>query len=336
MCTFSCQLTQLAEKLGATSITQNKLLMHDNTALRTALIDWINREEEFDEEEGEEDTDMVLIQDWLRKQADTWPVHAGTPPVEGHEADDAHWWAKTRGYEIKLCPDATKGRGVFATRRQRKGSVVGVYWGEYLTRRQFVARHGWRHGVPIVPTEAERAEITARRARLDALSPEQGRPMGGSENGGSYALLLLPETPNGTRGFGELASYVDAEDPTRSGWCRYVNHAETAEEGCNAEVRVDALRKLVWLELSRDVMVGEEVCFHYGDGNELSVAAQRRPQARTHSTSKIAEAREVAAGWGKRHAASSCSPSSGGSAGAGADTVDTPSWPDDDLSWCGL
>ena len=140
MCTFSCQLTQLAEKLGATSITQNKLLMHDNTALRTALIDWINREEEFDEEEGEEDTDMVLIQDWLRKQADTWPVHAGTPPVEGHEADDAHWWAKTRGYEIKLCPDATKGRGVFATRRQRKGSVVGVYWGEYLTRRQFVAR----------------------------------------------------------------------------------------------------------------------------------------------------------------------------------------------------
>ena len=73
--------------------------------------------------------------------------------------------------------------------------------------------------MPIVPTEAERAEGNARRARLDALTAAEGRPMGGADNGGSYALLLLPDQPEGTRGFGSLPSYVDAEDPSRSSWC---------------------------------------------------------------------------------------------------------------------
>ena len=58
---------------------------------------------------------------------------------------------------------------------QKRGSIVGVYWGEYLTRRQFVARHGWRHGVPIVPTEAERAEEYLQQREAKEAAAERSR-----------------------------------------------------------------------------------------------------------------------------------------------------------------
>ena len=35
------KLKDLANRLGATRITQNKLLMHDHGALRASLIEWI-------------------------------------------------------------------------------------------------------------------------------------------------------------------------------------------------------------------------------------------------------------------------------------------------------
>ena len=349
------KIKDLANRLGATRITQNKLLMHDHGALRSSLIEWITHDD--DDAEGEEgddddDTEPEVIREWLAKNADCWPLEReGEPPAEGAAADDARWSAPARGYEVRLCQDdPAKGRGVFATRGQRKGSVVGVYWGEILTRRQFVARHGWRHGVPVVPTAAERAEGAARRARLDALADDEGRPMGGSDNGGSYALLLLPDQPEGTRGFlGDLPSYVDAEDPGRSSWCRYINPAESAAEGCNAEVKVDGLRRLVWLELSRDVRRGEEVCFHYGDDNELSVAARKRAQP-NKATSAMAAAREAAAGWGAGRSADGGAGSArggggggrgGGGGGSGSGAAASPggtavSWPEEDMSWCGL
>lgn len=157
--------------------------------------------------------------------------------------------------------------------------------------------------------------------------------MGGTDNGGSYALLIMPDQPEGTRGFGNIVAYIDAEDPNRSSWCRFVNHAEEACEGCNAEIRVDALRKLAWLELGRDVRAGEEICFHYGEGNEQSVAARRRKRGSS------AAAAATTATTARR----SPNKANGGLEGEDGDDAPPPQpklgdfvWPDSDRSWCGL
>ena len=56
-----------------------------------------------------------------------------------------------------------------------------------------------------------------------------------------------------------------AEDPERSSWCRYVNHAESHDDACNLVLRVAATpRPLAWLTATRSIAVGEELAFDYG------------------------------------------------------------------------
>ena len=82
----------------------------------------------------------------------------------------------------------------------------------------------------------------------------------GADNGGTYCILLLPDAaPESANGLPGVVAWIDAEEPRLSSWARYVNHAEEASEGCNAEVRVDGWRRLVWLETSRLIRAGEEV-----------------------------------------------------------------------------
>lgn len=60
-------------------------------------------------------------------------------------------------------------------------------------------------------------------------------------------------------------AYLDAEDPARSGWCRFINHAADSLRACNLECKVDATGAgLVWLQARRDVAAGEELAFDYG------------------------------------------------------------------------
>jgi len=61
-------------------------------------------------------------------------------------------------------------------------------------------------------------------------------------------------------------AYIDGEDPNRSSWCRYINHARTGTSGCNLAPKCDGLRALVWFEASRPIASGEELQFDYGDG----------------------------------------------------------------------
>jgi len=86
--------------------------------------------------------------------------------------------------------------------------------------------------------------------------------MGGADNGGGYTFCLLPDSASVI--FPGRVAFIDAEDPHRSNWARYINHAPEDAQLCNTEPHVDALRQLVWLQARRTIQAGEEICFDYG------------------------------------------------------------------------
>ena len=96
-------------------------------------------------------------------------------------------------------------------------------------------------------------------AKVESLAPA-----GGAQNGGSYCFQLLPDVPEGSRGFGDLIAFMDAEDPDRSTWCRYINHADDSKPECNLEAKIDAHKQLVWFVSLRTIHPGEEIHFDYG------------------------------------------------------------------------
>jgi hypothetical protein len=117
---------------------------------------------------------------------------------------------------------------VFVTRPIGSGSFVGLYVGEVCTQRMRNLRHYDRQGLH-APTAYEQRDLDARTARLDSLSADQGKPAGGSHNGGAYVFSLLPEASEAvekhleTAANDELLSCIDAEDPSRSSWGRYTD-----------------------------------------------------------------------------------------------------------------
>ncbi len=176
----------------------------------------------------------------MTTERSVWPFGAsiGQLPLDARGALDAHgpFGQAARGVEVRPCTDnPSKGLGVFAIRELLTGALVGLYWGEWLTRGQYCARHGEERNREGEITErgrnsfsaargslaaiVDRATAVERRARLEALT--HGRPMGG---GGAY-VFLLPHGAECTL-HGEPVYCVDAEDPNRSSWCRYLNHAK--------------------------------------------------------------------------------------------------------------
>ena len=206
------ELKEVATSVGAQRILNNRMLSGDKSSLCDAIIDFLTKEESS-EEEYEHDPEW--FEAWLRKAADTWPSDAHAPPVDAAEAIDPHgrWGLTACGVEVKLCADVRKGKGVFATRELPAHSVVGVYHGEPLTQREYSVRHGWKSGLRLQLSGEEQRGVEERARRLAAL--EDGAPTGGARNAGAYCFQILPAVPEGSRGFGDVITYVDAEDPSR-------------------------------------------------------------------------------------------------------------------------
>jgi hypothetical protein len=161
-------------------------------------------------------------------RADLWPL-LQTPPARSVALDRAGpWGAAASGVVIQDCEESAKGKGVFVTRPIGSGSFVGLYVGEVCTQRMRNLRHYDRQGLH-APTAYEQRDLDARTARLDSLTADQGKPAGGSHNGGAYVFSLLPEASEAvekhleTAANDELLSCIDAEDPSRSSWGRYTD-----------------------------------------------------------------------------------------------------------------
>lgn len=201
---------------------------------------------------------VLAVDLYLWLFADRW--HSQVPPptrIDETKGPDSSWGLVACGVEVRACKDMAKGKGAFATRVLLKGSTVGVYLGEPLTQRQYELRHFCGDTLDA----AEETHLQRRSERLEAIV--EGAPMGGVNNHGAYVFQLFPSQ---ARSRGARTTFLDAEDPNLSSWCRYINCAPAASAECNLKCRMSAHRALVWFEASRDIAVGEELHFDYDNG----------------------------------------------------------------------
>ena len=133
--------------------------------------------------------------------SDKWTASACPPPRTSSEALDpcGVWGAKSCGVVVRRCRDnEEKGLGAFAATPIKAGDLVGVYWGERLTKRQLSVRHGWNLSwwMRVDEKSITRLEASQREARERRISsympghPSEGCPEGGDENGGKYVFML--------------------------------------------------------------------------------------------------------------------------------------------------
>ena len=163
------------------------------------------------------------------------------------KADDLELHALA-GIEIR--PSPGKGMGAFAVEQIAQNDVVGDYEGEILTAMQIANRYGGGAGdqseVSRSKTPEDKAWEASRRERGVGLS-------------GNYVVQVATDV------------FVDAEDPEKSSWCRYLNHESTGNGGANVALKClehgMGGKPRVWFVALRDITPGEEICFDY-DGSE--------------------------------------------------------------------
>jgi len=145
---------------------------------------------------------------------------------------------------LRLLSIPGKGLGIIAAVPIPMNTVVGDYVGEILTAEEKDRRY-------------LESESHLRSPIDDAWA--QSRTDRGQSVTGSYLYGIV--VPNGP------ALYMDAEDEYESLWTRFVNHApppvanirpKSIHESWNGKPRV-------WFLSNRDIAVGEELCFDYGD-----------------------------------------------------------------------
>jgi len=175
-------------------------------------------------------------------------------PSELLDWSDPTWGLVARGVEIKDTPSA--GLGAFATRAISKSSVIGIYHGELLTNLQHNDRH-------VAQSQSQSPQDTVRVQRLQASQ----FPVS-SENKGSYCFSTLSHNYQNHLGIfaddDEYTLTIDAEHAESSSWCRFLNHAKFRTPKSNCLPRINIFESLVWMVASRNINVGEELCFDYG------------------------------------------------------------------------
>ena len=260
------QLKDEAQRNGYTHLLHESLIASDRSSLCAALLNELLAPWE------ENDDSPEVIDAWLASCADPWPPSEPRPIPDLRDQavrravldpKGREWGLAACGVRIDVCDDnPAKGRGAFATRVIEDGAVVGIYAGELIDQRTHALRHAVRGPLFLPPNEEEEAMLAERKARLEAIGADEGAPISGADNRGGYSFTLLPDALS--QQFVGRYSHVDAEDPHRSSWPRYVNHASDKTRACNVAPKVNGLLAVVWLQARRRIEPGEELCFDYG------------------------------------------------------------------------
>lgn len=162
----------------------------------------------------------------------------------------SHTSGLSDGIEILSAPG--KGLGAFTVGSVASGAVVGEYLGEFLTRNEVEARYwGLKRR-----NKHDRRWSKSRKKRNQGVSGDYLFDMGSNH-------------------------FVDGEDADISSWCRFANHADPKDCGCNVETRArrsysDPSSPRIFFVALRDIAAGEEICYDYGEeywGNDSFVSS---------------------------------------------------------------
>ena len=183
-----------------------------------------------------------------------------------HDDDEtplAHRTALVDGIVIK--PSEGKGFGAFASLPILNGAWLGEYQGEIMTQEEVNKRY-WN----ISNDDGELSDDTNTRLWVES------RKKRNQTTTGEYLFDVGDDM------------YIDGEDIEKSSWCRFINHASSEVDDdkdlsrirCNAESRnlpetwiYDChdgkneayIPPRMFFVALRDIAIGEEICFDYGD-----------------------------------------------------------------------
>lgn len=145
-------------------------------------------------------------------------------------------------FRLEVIPG--KGLGVVTKVRIPKGTVVGDYTGEVMSADEKDRRY---------------LESLSHLLTPDDFEWKQSRINRGQTITGTYLYGVV--VPNGE------AIYVDAEDEYSSLWTRFLNHASPPDNNVNPKSIHQSWdgQPRVWFVAIRDIEVGEEICFDYGE-----------------------------------------------------------------------
>ena len=162
---------------------------------------------------------------------------------------------------IAACSSPEKGMGAFAAQPLAPGLEIGRYSGEVLTLGEMITRYGGG-GDTDSPFEFDAANEQAQW-----VAERAARGVGVT---GTYLFNA------GVCPISRKTVLVDAEDPQVANFTRYINHSvhkanlivtyevlPTAEDGPG--------EPLIRFLTDRQIMVGEELLFDYGDGFDIDV-----------------------------------------------------------------
>mmetsp|Transcript_9794 Transcript_9794/g.20331 ORF Transcript_9794/g.20331 Transcript_9794/m.20331 type:complete len:218 (+) Transcript_9794:207-860(+) len=138
-----------------------------------------------------------------------------------------------------------KGLGVITNVQISAGTVVGDYKGEIMTEEEKDRRYLESFAHLRQPIDEE-----WRNSRV-----EKGQTITGT-------YLYGIDVPNQASQI-----FVDAEDEYHSLWTRFLNHASPPAANVNPKSLYQGMdgNPRVWFVSIRDIEVGEEICFDYGD-----------------------------------------------------------------------
>ena len=158
-----------------------------------------------------------------------------------------------------LRPIHGKGLGVISLKSIAMGEVVGEYKGEVMS--QEVKDRRYLPSLIDQQTDEDRKWIQSRR--------ERGQTISGCY---LYGISVPPKRTDKDKASSstlakETKIYVDAEDEYESLWTRFLNHAPLPYGNVHPKSIHESYdgKPRVWFVANRNIDVGEEICFDYGD-----------------------------------------------------------------------